>query len=376
MLTLAQKDVQLGATAADKTAAIKTVAKLMTDAGLVTAGYVDGMLVRETQTSTYLGNGIAIPHGTTDTRDQVQQTGVKVLHFADGVVWGDEGQVAHVVIGIAAKSDEHLGILRQLTRVLSDDSVAQRLKQVKSPAELMAILSGEAQAQPLLLEPATVLLDSPAADLNSLQAAAAGLLRTPGAIDASAVATVTTEPASFLGQGLWLSRVAEGVSRTGVAFVRPAAAFQHQQQPVQGLLLIAACDAQHKPVLDCLINLLAKGQVNKLWPAKAEELVKLLSEEPKEGLEGIFDVINPHGLHARPSAVLVKVAKEFSSQIWVANLDGDGKAVNAKSLMKLVSLGVKKGHRLQFTAQGADAEQAIARIGKAMADGLGEGAGE
>lgn len=373
MLTLAEKDIQLGATAADKTTAIKMVAKLMTEAGLVTAGYVDGMLVRETQTSTYLGNGIAIPHGTTDTRDQVQTTGVKVLHFADGVAWGD-GQVAHVVIGIAAKSDEHLGILRQLTRVLSDDSVAQRLKQVKSTAELMAILSGQAQAQPLLLEPATLLLDFPATDLASLQSAAAGLLRTPGAIDADAVAAVAAEPASFLGQGLWLSRVADGVSRTGVAFVRPAAAFQHQEQPVQGLLLIAACDAQHKPVLDCLINLLAKGQVNKLWPAKADEAVKLLSEEPKEGLEGVFTVINPHGLHARPSAVLVKVVKEFSSQIWVANLDGDGKAVNAKSLMKLVSLGVKKGHRLQFTAQGADAEQAIAQIGKAMADGLGEGA--
>ena len=80
MLTLAEKDIQLGATAADKTTAIKMVAKLMTEAGLVTAGYVDGMLVRETQTSTYLGNGIAIPHGTTDTRDQVQTTGVKVLH--------------------------------------------------------------------------------------------------------------------------------------------------------------------------------------------------------------------------------------------------------------------------------------------------------
>ena len=74
--------------------------------------------------------------------------------------------------------------------------------------------------------------------------------------------------------------------------------------------------------------------------------------------------------------MLVKAVKEFSSQIWVANLDGDGKAVNAKSLMKLVSLGVRQGHRLHFTAQGNDAPVALQRIGQAIADGLGEGAGE
>ena len=89
------------------------VAQKMVDAGLIEAPYVDGMLRRNSEL--YLsGNGIAIPHGTTDTREQVKQTGVRVLHFADGVNWGD-GQIAHVVIGIAARSDEHLGILRQLT---------------------------------------------------------------------------------------------------------------------------------------------------------------------------------------------------------------------------------------------------------------------
>ena len=107
MLTLAEQDIQLGAKADDKQNAIRMVAQKMVDAGLIEAPYVDGMLRRETQNSTYLGNGIAIPHGTTDTREQVKQTGVRVPHFADGVNWGD-GQIAHVVIGIAARSDEHL----------------------------------------------------------------------------------------------------------------------------------------------------------------------------------------------------------------------------------------------------------------------------
>ena len=101
-----------------------------------------------------------------------------------------------------------------------------------------------------------------------------------------------------------------------------------------------------------------------------------MTEAPQDGLAATFTIINPHGLHARPSAMLVKAVKEFSSQIWVANLDGDGKAVNAKSLMKLVSLGVRQGHRLHFTAKGDDAEIALQSIGQAIADGLGEGAGE
>lgn len=375
MLTLKIDDVQLGAAAADKSEAIRLVAARLTDAGLVASGYVEGMLRREAQTATYLGSGIAIPHGTTDTRDLVQQTGVKVLHFREGVEWAD-GQKAYVVIGIAAKSDEHLGILRQLTRVLSDDEVAARLPGVQSAAELAALLNGEQLSQPLLLDDSTLLLDFPAQDVPALQAAAAGLLRNAGALAPAAVNAVLATAANPLGQGLWLARVADDVLRTGVAFVRTAQPFSHEGLPVQGLVLIAARDAQHKPVLDRLIALIAEQKVASLWPATGADVVKLLTEEPREGLEATYTIINPHGLHARPSAMLVKTVKEFESQIWVANLDGDSKPVNAKSLMKLVSLGVRQGHRLHFTAQGNDAPAALQRIGQAIADGLGEGAGE
>ena len=75
-----------------------------------------------------------------------------------------------------------------------------------------------------------------------------------------------------------------------------------------------------------------------------------------------------------PGAMLVKVAKEFASDIRVANLDGSGEAVSAKSLMKVIGLGVKCGHRLAFRAEGADAEAALKGIGEAIAAGLGEGA--
>lgn len=374
MLTLAEQDIQLGATANDKQSAIKLVAQNMIDAGLIEPPYVDGMLRRESQNSTYLGNGIAIPHGTTDTREQVKQTGVRVLHFKDGVDWGD-GQKAYVVIGIAARSDEHLGILRQLTRVLSDDSVFDVIKHCNSTADLAKLLSGQKPVPTLLLDSSTVNLNVAATDMKTLAATAANLLSEAGGITAEGAAELKAAIPTELGQGLWLLRTAENVTRTGVAFVRPATAFQFHDKSVQGLVAIGAHDAMHKPVLDRLIDMISEQKVDQLWVTDAVKAVKLLTEKPIEGIEGIFPIPNAHGLHARPSATLVKLVKEFSSEIWVSNLDGDGKAVNAKSLMKVVSLGVKNGHRLQFVAKGDDAEQAITKIGEAIAAGLGEGAG-
>ena len=374
MLTLAEQDIQLGAKADDKQSAIRMVAQKMIDAALIEAPYVDGMLRRETQNSTYLGNGIAIPHGTTDTREQVKQTGVRVLHFAEGVDWGD-GQIAHVVIGIAARSDEHLGILRQLTRVLADDSIADYIKHCKSSADLAKLLSGQKPAPTLLLDNSTIQLQASAQDILGLQSAACVLLQSNGALEASGATAILDSTPVWMGQGLWLARTNVGVKRTAVSLVRPTTPFQHAGQPVQGLLLIAAQDALHKPVLDRLIDMISEQNVAQLWSAGGMKVLTMLTEKPIEGLEGIFTITNPHGLHARPSATLVKVAKEFQSEIWVANLNGDGKAVNAKSLMKIVSLGVKSGHQLQFIAKGDDAQAAIAKIGQSIAEGLGEGAG-
>lgn len=82
---------------------------------------------------------------------------------------------------------------------------------------------------------------------------------------------------------------------------------------------------------------------------------------------------NEHGLHARPGTALVNVIKQFNSEITVTNLDGSGKPANGRSLIKVVALGVKKGHHLRFTANGADAQAALQAIGTAITEGLGEG---
>ncbi|MEK6213993.1 MAG: HPr family phosphocarrier protein, partial [Vibrio fluvialis] len=120
-------------------------------------------------------------------------------------------------------------------------------------------------------------------------------------------------------------------------------------------------------------------QQEKLLNTSAEALVALFTQEEQEspaageGKVAIFKIKNSHGLHARPGAMLVAEAKKFESNIKVANLDGDGKIVNAKSLMKVIALGVKHGHQLQFTAEGPDAAQALESIGAAINAGLGEG---
>mgnify|MGYP006157522965 CR=1 FL=1 len=103
MLKLARQQILLGQSVATKADAIALLAGKLTDAGLVEAGYVDGMLAREAQHATYLGSGIAIPHGTTDTRHLVKSTGVMVAQFPHGIEW-DEGQIAYVAIGIAAEA--------------------------------------------------------------------------------------------------------------------------------------------------------------------------------------------------------------------------------------------------------------------------------
>gem|GEM_PF-1478491 len=90
---------------------------------------------------------------------------------------------------------------------------------------------------------------------------------------------------------------------------------------------------------------------------------------------GTFTVRNEHGLHARPSAVLVNEVKKFTSKITVQNLTRETAPVSAKSLMKIVALGVTQGHRLRFVASGEEAQQAIEGIGAVIESGLGEGRG-
>ncbi|EAB8001415.1 fused PTS fructose transporter subunit IIA/HPr protein [Salmonella enterica] len=376
MFQLSVQDIHPGEQAGNKEEAIRQIAAALAQAGNVAGGYVDGMLAREQQTSTFLGNGIAIPHGTTDTRDQVLKTGVQVFQFPQGVTWG-EGQVAYVAIGIAASSDEHLGLLRQLTHVLSDDSVAEQLKSAITAEELRALLMGEKQSEQLKLDNETMTLDVIASSLVTLQALNAARLKEAGAVDAAFVAKTINDSPMNLGQGIWLNDSAEGNLRSAVAVSRATQAFDVEGEKAALLVTVAMNDEQPIAVLKRLGDLLLNNKADRLLSADAATLLALLTSDDAltdDVLSAEFVVRNEHGLHARPGTMLVNTIKQFNSEITVTNLDGAGKPANGRSLMKVVALGVKKGHRLRFTAQGEDAEQALKAIGDAIAAGLGEGA--
>lgn len=377
MLTLSKNDIRLSQSAKDKVNAIQHIAQDLVDKGFVDQGYAQGMLNREQQNSTFLGNGIAIPHGTTDTRSQVKTTGVAVHHFPNGVDWGD-GNTVFVAIGIAATSDEHLGILKQLTKVLGAEGVEQRLRDAKSEEDIIALLHGEVQLE-AHFDSSLVALQFPAADMVQLTAVAAGLLKNAKCANLESVADLISKAPTHLGSGLWLIGTDKQVPSTGMAFVSVANSFEFAGENVKALMAFAACNNSHQALLKQLTQRVFNKEQDKLLQGTPEQLVALLKGEEMvsadDGLgnSGVFRIKNAHGLHARPGAVLVATVKKFESSVKVANLDGDGTYVNAKSLMKVIALGVKHGHQLQFVAEGSDAKEAIDAIDQVIQAGLGEG---
>ncbi len=145
MIRLTAADVRLGLRAADREEAIRAVGAVLVERGYIAPGYVASMLGRELQADTYLGSGIAIPHGMGKDRELIRSTGVCVAQIPDGVEWS-AGRTVRLVVGIAARSDEHLGVLAALTDVLDDPALAERLARTADPAEVVAGLARAAPA--------------------------------------------------------------------------------------------------------------------------------------------------------------------------------------------------------------------------------------
>lgn len=130
MLKLEKNMVKLGSNTDSKKKAIEEVGKLLVDGGYIKTAYIDSIFGREEISNTYLGNGICIPHGLQENRNLILKTGIAVLQIPDGVIWKDD-EKAHIIVGIAAKSDEHIEILSQLTNLLMDEEEAKKLATTK-----------------------------------------------------------------------------------------------------------------------------------------------------------------------------------------------------------------------------------------------------
>ncbi len=142
MDVLTKETVQLKAQATDKADAIRQSGEFLVKAGCVPPSYVDGMLAREQVLSTYLGNGIAIPHGQFEDLETVYRSGVSVLQLPEGVEW-EPGEKAHLVIGLAATSEEHVGVLANLVEVLQDPDATRQLIQAGDPVIIVERLTRE-----------------------------------------------------------------------------------------------------------------------------------------------------------------------------------------------------------------------------------------
>jgi multiphosphoryl transfer protein len=243
MITIDERQILLQARAADKQEAIYQAGQLLVESGCIEAGYITSMLSREKVANTYLGNGIAIPHGMPADRNLIKQTGIAVVQFPVGVSW-NPGDTAHLIVGIAAKSDEHIEVLKRLTRVLGDKAQVDRLVQTTDPRDIIEALTGE--------------------------------------------------------------RPAVAVSRAEVT--------------------------DYPDFFDA-------------------------------------DIQNKTGLHARPATNFVTLAKRFQADIKVRH--GDSVA-NGKSLLSLLQLGVEHGMSIRVSAQGPDAEGALAALRSEIATGLGD----
>jgi PTS system mannitol-specific IIC component len=141
LLTL--QGIRTGLPPVDKQTAIRAAGELLAACGYVDNSYADAMLAREEVTTTYLGMGIAIPHGTSDAKSRIQHSGIVVMQYPEGVPFGEER--AQLIIGIAGVGDEHIEILSQVTSALEDEEVLEQLKTTTNPHYILEKLSNNQQ---------------------------------------------------------------------------------------------------------------------------------------------------------------------------------------------------------------------------------------
>ena len=132
------KNILTGLPSEPKEDAILRAGHMLEASGYVESGYAESMLEREKVASTYMGMGLAIPHGTSETKALVRESGIVVLQYPDGVDFGEEK--ARLVIGIAGAGDAHLDILAKISSALDDEEVLERLSVTSDPEDILKTL--------------------------------------------------------------------------------------------------------------------------------------------------------------------------------------------------------------------------------------------
>jgi len=138
-ILLPEDSIFLNAVATGRDDAIRQAGLALVAAGAVDIRYVEAMLDRERTISTYVGEGIAMPHGTIDAKESVQADALVLLRFPNGVDWS--GEQVNVVIGVAAQGRGYIALISQLAGVLLDPARAKALGAATTPAEVYELFS-------------------------------------------------------------------------------------------------------------------------------------------------------------------------------------------------------------------------------------------
>ena len=136
----APSSIVLGGTATDRDAAIDEAGHLLVDAGAVDASYVASMHEREQSVSTFMGNGLAIPHGTNEAKGSIRRTAISFVRYDEPLDWN--GKPAEFVIGIAGAGNDHLALLSRIAEIFIDADRVAELRAARSPHEVLEVLHG------------------------------------------------------------------------------------------------------------------------------------------------------------------------------------------------------------------------------------------
>ncbi|MDY0396133.1 PTS sugar transporter subunit IIA [Virgibacillus halophilus] len=134
---LGEDNIELNVELNTKEEAIRFTGEILVENGYVESSYIDKMLEREKVTSTYMGNYVAIPHGTEDAKSSVMETGISVVTVPHGVDF--DGNVVKILVGIAGKGDDHLEVLSKIAIVLSEEENIDKIVNAGSKEEIIRI---------------------------------------------------------------------------------------------------------------------------------------------------------------------------------------------------------------------------------------------
>ncbi|MCR1952097.1 PTS sugar transporter subunit IIA [Clostridium sp. DSM 100503] len=134
---LSESNILLGLESESKEDAIKRAGELLVKGGYVNENYIEAMLERERVISTYIGMGVAIPHGIGEAKKNIKASGIVVIQYPEGVDFGEE--LAYLVIGIAGVGDEHLEILSNIAISLEDIELVDRLNKTRDKKEILDV---------------------------------------------------------------------------------------------------------------------------------------------------------------------------------------------------------------------------------------------